>query len=345
MAFDIKENFNLQKFNTFKINVSTKYFVEIIDSSDLHELFESDWYKENIHKLNLPIFILGGGSNILFTSDFNGLIIHIANKGIKSIFTDSTDEIIEVQAGEIWNDFVRYTVGKNLYGLTNLALIPGIVGAAPVQNIGAYGIEQDSSFVSLEAFDIFDEKFCVFTKEDCKFSYRDSIFKNEFQNRFVITSVRYKLSKIENFNVEYSDIKKYFDKNKLEMTNKNLFDSICSIRTSKLPNPELTGNCGSFFKNSIVKTELIHKIKENYPDVPIFEIDNKFSKISSAWLIEKSGFKGFSINDAGVSNMHSLVLVNNGSASGKEIFDLSQMIIDKVFSEFAILLEREVNIL
>lgn len=338
----ISHNYNLKKLNTFHIDASAKYYIDINDLADIDELINSNEF------IKEKLLILGGGSNILFRDNFNGIIANVKLAGIELFEEDHDSVTINVAAGEIWHKFIEYTVAHNYYGLENLALIPGKVGAAPVQNIGAYGVEQDIAFVSLIGFNLESKSFQTLSKSECNFSYRNSIFKNELKDKFIITSVNYKLLKKPNYNLNYKEILDELEKGKLEINQRNIFDSIVKIRTRKLPNPELVGNCGSFFKNPIVsKTQLDNVISIN-PDCKYFktEIENEF-KISAGWLIESVGWKGKSYmeTDAAVSENHALVLINRGIAKGSDIYNLSEKIIEDVKDKYEVILEREVNII
>ncbi len=337
-----KENFNLKKYNTFGVDVFSKYYCEIENEEDFSELLYSDIFNQS------KFFILGGGSNILFTKDFDGLIINIMIKGIEIVYNEKEFVTIRVGAGEIWHNFIKFTVDNNYYGLENLALIPGKVGAAPVQNIGAYGVEQESCFVECEGINLYAKAMQPISKGRAKFGYRDSIFKNKLKEQFLITSVIYKLSKSPKYNLSYIELENTLKSNNLEVNQKNIYNTVVQLRTSKLPNPELIGNCGSFFKNPIISNEFCYKLISNFPDAKTFDYINGFKKVSAGWLIEQSGWKGKRLNensDAGVSEKHALVLVNYGNASGAEIFELSSKVIESVTLKFGIELKREVNLL
>lgn len=338
----ISHNYNLKKLNTFHIDASAKYYIDINDLADIDELINSMEYS------NEKLLVLGGGSNLLFRNDFEGIIANIKLNGIELIEEDDDSVTIKVAAGEIWHNFIEYTVANNYYGLENLALIPGKVGAAPVQNIGAYGIEQEIAFVSLQGFNLETKSYQTLSKLDCQFSYRNSIFKNDLKDKFIITSVNYKLLKKPKYNLNYKEILDELEKDNLEINHRNIFDSIVKIRTRKLPNPELVGNCGSFFKNPIVNKNQLEKVISINPDCKYFktEIENEY-KISAGWLIESVGWKGKSYlgTDAAVSENHALVLINKGIAKGSDIYNLSEKIIEDVKSKYEVELEREVNII
>jgi UDP-N-acetylmuramate dehydrogenase len=320
--------------------VYSDYFAQINDPIDIERLVETDIYRQNKH------FILGAGSNILFTSDYHGLVISINIKGVEISQTTKEFAILEVGAGELWHNFVTTCVQSNLYGLENLALIPGTIGAAPVQNIGAYGAEQKDCFDSLTYFDFTKNEFCRLSFNKCNFQYRNSIFKKELKNNAIITSVRYRLSKKKNLNLNYKDLQKELIQSGIKNPNlQQVFESICKIRKRKLPDPNILGNAGSFFKNPIVSLENFERIKSNDPAVIGFKAENGCMKLSAGWLIEKAGWKGKKFGDVGVYDKHALVLVNYGNATGQEILDLSEKIIESVFNKFEILLEKEVQII
>ena len=330
------ENFNLKDYNTFRISSIAKHFVEINSKADLKLLI-----KDN-HFLNEKKLVLSGGSNLLLPDFYDGLVIYLNTNGLeKEDFEDYS--ILKVQAGENWHNFIKYTIDNELYGLENLALIPGNIGTAPVQNIGAYGVEQDDCFIKCEVFDFKSGEFYLLNKEECQFAYRDSIFKNELLGKVIITEVWYKLSKTPNYNLSYMELKEHFVKNEVSL--KAVFDFVVETRKSKLDDPKEIGNCGSFFKNPIISTTQLNELKVRFPEIKYYSYDEENVKISAAYLIENVGFKGYRVGDAGVSPKHSLVLINYGEATSKDIFALSQEIINKIKLCFNIELEREVNII
>ncbi len=331
-----EENKNLKSLNTFGIKSIAKYFISIKNKSELIDLYNNEIFKNN------KIFVLGSGSNILLPDYFDGLIISIDILGIE-VSEENDKYSLKVQSGENWHKFVEFTVDNNYYGLENLALIPGKVGAAPIQNIGAYGIEQKSFFHSCEYFNLEDGNFYTLTKEECDFSYRNSIFKNKLKNKALISEVIYKLNKHPDYNITYNELKNAFEGKKFDA--KDIFDLVCSVRNKKLPDPKLLGNSGSFFKNPIVKISEEKDLKKPFSELKYFENDENSIKISAAWLIESVGLKGYRIGDAGVSENHSLILVNYANASSKNIIELANYIIDNVFKKFGIKLEMEVNLI
>ncbi|MFN4123170.1 MAG: UDP-N-acetylmuramate dehydrogenase [Flavobacteriales bacterium] len=334
----IQENVDLKPFNTFGISASAKYFIHTDDEKTIEEalLFTRD-KGENL-------MILGGGSNVLFTRDFNGLIIHLQNKGIEATNEDDT-VLVSANAGENWHQFVMYCIENQYCGIENLSLIPGCVGASPMQNIGAYGVEIKDFFHSLEAIHIKTGEIHTFYKDDCHFGYRDSVFKNKHKNEYIITKVKFRLKTTPDLNVSYGAIMQELEKmNVCRPGIKEVSQAVINIRKSKLPDPALIGNAGSFFKNPVVKKELAQQLKEKYHDFVSFPVDEAHEKLAAGWLIEKAGWKGFREKDYGVHAKQALVLVNYGRAKGHEILNLSQRIIDDILTRFGVLLEREVNI-
>ena len=334
----LKKNKNLKKLNSFGVESLASAFAQIKNNSDFQELTNILPYYNN--KL-----ILGAGSNILFVSDYDGLIINNKISGIKIISEDNDFVTLKIGAGENWHEFVKFCVNNNYSGLENLALIPGTVGAAPVQNIGAYGTEQNSCFEYLTAFDFLSDDFVEISASQCEFSYRNSIFKYGQKGRYLITHVYYKLSKKSKININYKELsQRLFDKKIENPSPKDIFETVIEIRKSKLPDPKIIGNAGSFFKNPIITESQLDKLLEKHSKIKYFSFENKY-KIPAASLIEKCGWKGYRVGDCGVSEKHALILVNYGSASGAEIFDLSEKIIKSVKSKFNINLQREVNII
>lgn len=334
----ILENFDLTKFNTFGIKAIAKYFVEINSLKDLSSLS-----RENIFKENSKLF-LGGGSNILFTQDFDGLVILNKLTGIEILKEDEQEVFIRAFAGEIWNDLVSFAVNKGYFGLENLALIPGSVGASPVQNIGAYGVELKDSFFSLTAFDIENGSFKDFYKDECEFGYRDSIFKTKYKGKYFIVSVTFQLTKNGKLNQDYKVLKNYITENNLTIVRpQDISEAVSNIRRSKLPDPKVLGNAGSFFKNSYISEKKLVELLKTYSDMPYFKEDGKI-KIPTAWMIENLGFKGKVFGKVGVHDKQALILVNHGGAEGKDIKTLAYEIIKAVKDKFDIEITPEVNI-
>jgi UDP-N-acetylmuramate dehydrogenase len=294
----------------------------------------------------LPLFILGGGSNILFTKDVDALVLRNELKGISVV--SETDETIDLKAGagEEWHAFVQYCVEKGLGGVENLSLIPGSVGASPMQNIGAYGAEIKDCFVSLEAFHIEKQELHTFSADDCAFGYRESVFKRQHKGKYIIVSVTYRLQKHPQFNTAYGAIQAQLDEMGVtELSVKAISEAVIAIRSSKLPNPKELGNAGSFFKNPVVSKSDFERIAANYPEMPHYPQADSSEKLAAGWLIEQAGWKGKRVGNCGVHAKQALVLVNYGGATGDEIYALSQAVLDAVEEKFGVLLEREVNIL
>lgn len=335
----IKRNYSLKLHNTFGIDVKADYYVSVASSYELAELLESRLFKNN------KCQILGGGSNILFIEDFKGLVIDINIKGIKYAEVTKEHVTIEAGAGELWHDFVSTCLLNKFYGLENLALIPGKIGAAPVQNIGAYGVEQKDFFVSLEGFDLTTHQKKIMLADECRFSYRDSVFKNNLRDKFIITSVNYKLKKQEEPNISYKELAEEFARYPdLKPGATDIFDTVIRLRTKKMPIAGKLGNAGSFFKNPIVTKKKYDYMLSKETDFPGYVTDDGMVKIPAAWLIERSGWKGQRIGDAGVFDNHALILVNHGNATGEQILTLAENIKKSVMDNFGISLEFEVNI-
>lgn len=337
MHINIQSAISLKKYNTFGIEEIATNFIEITDPIQLLSAFEAGIFEKDF-------LTLGGGSNILFTKPYQGYIIKINIKGIQAT-TLKQDIFITASAGEIWNDLVWYCINNNYNGLENMALIPGTVGASPVQNIGAYGTELMNIFYSCVAFDTLEGVFRIFHNEDCKFSYRDSIFKSEQKGRYIITEVTYKLDTLPSINTTYGAISKELEnRNITNPTIRDIAEVVSAIRVEKLPDPSTIGNAGSFFKNPIISLEQYNKLKELFPNIISFNMPNNQIKLAAGWLIEQCEWKGKVIGQAGVWKNQALVLINIHSATGNEIFELSSKIINDVYQKFNVKLEREVNI-
>lgn len=333
----ILENVNLREFTTFGVNANTRFFSTFKSVEELTELLKNNSDKS--------FFVLGGGSNILFTSQLDSLTLKNEIVGIDIVHENENSVILKVGAGEVWHDFVLYCIQNSYYGVENLSLIPGSVGACPIQNIGAYGVEVKHVIYRVEAFEIETGKLVHFSNEECKFGYRESIFKNTIKGKYIIVSVYFKLYKNGTINIQYGAIKEELTKKGiLSPTLLDVSNAVISIRQSKLPNPKELGNAGSFFKNPIVSQDLYDAILKNYPEAPSFPAEEGMVKIPAGWLIENTGWKGKRKGNCGVHVNQALVLVNYGDASGQEILELSQNIMDDVFSKFKVILEREVNI-
>ena len=329
------KNYSLKNYNSFRVNHKANFFLKIENNKSLID-FLSDKKFKNEKKL-----ILGGGSNILFTKDFEGVILYSCIKGIHILEENDNHIKVKVGSGENWDDFVKFCVTKNWYGIENLSLIPGSVGAAPIQNIGAYGVEIKDYIYDVNGIDLKNNIKKTYSNKSCNFEYRDSIFKRELKNNFFVTEVTFVLMKNKKFTLDYSELKNI---NSQGLTIQNIRDKIIEIRNSKLPDPKLLANAGSFFKNPIINIKIATKIKEKYNDFKCYQINESMVKISAAWLIEKSGWKGHKEKNIGVYNKHALVLVNYSSENGKDIKMLSNKIKESVLEKFNIILEKEVNI-
>ena len=336
---DIQNNFSLKKYNTFGIDAKAKEFVAVHSVNELTSVLIENKSKSK--------FILGGGSNMLLTKDIDALVIHVDLKGKKVIKEDDDFVWVESQAGENWHEFVLWTIDQNLGGLENMSLIPGNVGTTPVQNIGAYGTEIKDTFVSCEAMKIDTQEMKTFSKEDCHFGYRESVFKHDVKDQYIITSVVFKLTKRHHkINTSYGDITKELEKqNVITPTLKDVSNAVIAIRQSKLPDPKELGNSGSFFKNPIILKSEYVKINTLHPEMPHYVISETQVKVPAGWLIERAGFKGKRFGDAGIHKNQALVLVNYGNATGQEILNVSKDIQATVLKEFGIAIEAEVNVI
>lgn len=334
----MQENVNLKPFHTFGMDVLTNYFASFTSIEELQFILKNNQ--------NQPLLPLGGGSNILFRSNYKGIILSNRIKRKKIIHEDTNEVIVNVGAGEIWHEWVLFAIQNNWGGIENLSLIPGSVGASPMQNIGAYGVEIKDVFVDLEALEIKTRKIHHFTHSDCQFGYRESVFKKALKNQFIIISVTYRLQKNPLLNTNYGAIEKELSKNNLEHpTVKDVSNAVISIRQSKLPDPKKIGNAGSFFKNPVISKEKYREIKAKFPEIPSYPVDNNKVKIPAGWLIDKAGWKGKTFNNYGVHKKQALVLVNYGGCSGNDIYRLSEEIIADIERKYTIHLDREVNII
>ena len=330
-----KENISLENMNSFRVVHKAKRLLVINNPIDLTKFLNTNNIKGN------EIQILGEGSNTLFTKDYEGIILHSQIKGIEIKKEDNDSVILRVGSGENWDEFVDYCVKSNYFGIENLSLIPGSVGAAPIQNIGAYGVEIKDYVISVTGIDLYSNELVEYSNEECEFKYRDSLFKNRLKNRLFITSVEFKLYKNSKFNLSYKDLE-LLDKSKLTIS--KLREEIIKIRSSKLPDPSSKGNAGSFFKNPEIDELKLNELISNNVDFKYFEIPGNMYKIPAAWLIEKAGWKGYNDGLVGVYEKHALVLINHSSKSGKNIKKLSKSIKEDVFKKFGIMLNEEVNI-
>lgn len=337
----IKKKVSLKSFNTFGLEAYTDVYAELSDVRQFDVLRATAEFQNN------KLLVLGGGSNVLFTDNFNGLVLRIMLKGI-SIVKELADHIyVKAMAGENWESFVEYCVEKGWGGLENLTLIPGNVGTSPMQNIGAYGVELKDVFYELEAIEISTGKIHTFSALDCQFGYRDSFFKQQGKGRFIITSVTFQLTKKNHLiRTLYGQVKQELENREIHNPGINdIMEVIQHIRRSKLPDPTVLGNAGSFFKNPILSKDVYSELVENWPELPAYEDACGNVKTAAAWLIERAGWKGYREGDAGVHQNQALVLVNYGNASGKQIIDLARKIQSSVMEKFGVFLEMEVNII
>lgn len=332
-------NRSLKPYNSFGINVSAKSFASFSTISELQELI--DYQSQTNDKL----LILGGGSNILFTKNIDGIVLKNELSGIILVKEDANHYYIKVAAGENWHKFVIHCIEHNYAGLENLSLIPGNVGASPMQNIGAYGVEIKEVFESLEALHIKDRVIHNFSTNDCAFGYRESVFKKQYKDQYVILNVTFRLNKHPVFNTSYGAIEHELERMNVKgLSIKTIAQAVINIRSSKLPDPAKIGNAGSFFKNPVIPTKQFYELHDSYRAIPHYTVDDNHVKIPAAWLIEQTGWKGYREGDAAVHINQPLVLINYGNATGNEIYSLSVNIINSIKKKFAIDLEREVNI-
>ena len=336
MVLNFQKDVSLLPFNTFGIDVKSKKFVSVKSTDELKAVLNQNQEKQ--------LLVLGGGSNLLLTKDFDGLTLRIENRGIEIVQEEQRSAKVKVAAGENWHDFVLWCLDNDLGGIENLALIPGSVGAAPIQNIGAYGVELSQVFESCEALSIETGELKIFNIDECEFGYRNSIFKNSLKEQYIITSVQFNLSKAPHqTNTSYKGLSEKFDGKSPSI--QSIAQAVVDIRTTKLPDPDQIGNSGSFFKNPVIPSKQFNQLQQQYPEIPHYPDQGGKIKIPAAWLIDSLGYKGYRVNDAGVHQKQALVLVNYGNASGAEIQKLAHQIRDKVLENFAINLEFEVNIL
>lgn len=334
---NIEENISLKNYNTFGIDVTAKRFISIDSVYQLQELL----------KVEKDIFLISGGSNMLLTKDIEKLVVHIDIKGVSIDHENENEVFLTVNAGENWHEFVLWCVDNNYGGLENLSLIPGNVGTCPIQNIGAYGVEVKDTITKVETLNIETSKLVQFSNEECKFGYRNSIFKNKVKGNYIITSVSFKLTKQNhNFNTSYGAIEtELASKNITKPNLKNIFDAVIAIRKSKLPDPKEIGSSGSFFKNPVITKAHFLTLQKTYPEIPSYIVSENQVKVPAGWLIEKAGFKGKRFGDFGVHKKQALVLVNYNNATGKDIYNLAETIQKEIKSKFDINLEIEVNVI
>ena len=338
----VLRDIDLTAYNSFGLSQRANYFISIDQLADLAEAVSF------AQSLGLPIQILGGGSNVLFAKDFPGVLLHMNCKGIELLSIPKLNDgerLLKVACGENWHELVKYCLSNDLYGIENLALIPGTVGAAPIQNIGAYGVEFEQLFVELEAYDINSGEFCVMDAPACEFNYRDSIFKHSGGKHLIVVSVTLKLSEVFSPNISYHALKQTLGATSSSPDAQQVFDTVCSIRRSKLPDPQVVGNAGSFFKNPIIPLSEYQSLKQQYPELPAYDTgDEAMVKVSAAWLLEKIESKVKSKGGAAVYSKHALVLINQGTATGSDIIELAQLLSDSVKQTFGIKLQAEVTV-
>lgn len=336
---EIRENYSLKAYNTFGIDVRCKYFVETTLESELLEFVGAyEWEADEV-------LILGGGSNFLFTADFDGTVFYPMMKGIKLVSEDEEFVYVRVGVGEEWETFVSWAVEHGYGGVENLALIPGHVGAAPVQNVGAYGMEAGDTIYKVEAIDLEKAKQVYFDAEDCQFAYRDSIFKKEWKNQYIITRVVFRLTKQPVFRLDYGSIKNELEKRGGEVSLQSIRQAVIDIRNEKLPDVKDLPSAGSFFKNPVVDRNTADYLLQQYPKLPVYAIDEENCKLAAGWLIEQCKWKGRSLGNAGVYEKQALVLVNRGGANGTEISHLANEIKKSVFVKFGVWIELEVTVI
>lgn len=333
--------YNLKTYNSFGLNVVASYFAAVDSIEQLQALIKSTAFKVNRR------LVLGGGSNILFLDDFfDGLVIHCTKTGWELVKEDENEVLVHAYGGTNWSDFVDDMVDAGYHGLENLSMIPGNVGAAPMQNIGAYGVELKDSFEQLEALDLQSGRLISFNHKNCDFGYRSSFFKQEGKGNYIIVSVQFRLRKHTKLNLAYGNINDYLSQKGItKPTIKELSEAIKAIRSSKLPDPQVLGNGGSFFKNPVIHQLMFESLQHEFPKIPSFQAGANTLKIPAAWLIDQAGWKGYRKGDAGVHEKQALVLVNYGKANGREIFALAMQIQLDIKNKFGILLEPEVNII
>jgi len=338
MDIIFQRNKSLKQLNTFGVEAFAKYYAKVETEDQLISLLQKT-------DIMTSIFVLGGGSNVLFTKDYDGLVLQIKIEGIRSK-TIGTDVYVTAGGGVVWNDLVQYCVTHNFAGIENLSLIPGSAGAAPVQNIGAYGVELMDVFHSCRAYDLTHHTMVEFDREACEFSYRDSFFKRKGKEKYIITEITLKLSTIPKLNKEYGAIQFELERRNINSpTIQDISKVVSEIRQNKLPDPATIGNSGSFFKNPIVSTTQFELLKSTFSDIVYYPIQNDKIKLAAGWLIEQCGWKGRKVGNTGTWKNQALVLVNNGNATGLEVYEFSERIIESVYSKFGVLIEREVNIL
>ncbi len=336
----IQEHVNLKPYTTFGIEAFCRYFAEINSADDFRKLVHSDLYRAQ------PRLVIGGGSNMLLTRNFEGLVIKNNLKGISVVSQTDAEVLVTAAAGENWHELVMYCIDHNYAGLENLSLIPGCVGASPMQNIGAYGVEIKEVFEELEAYAMSNGEKRIFKKEECAFGYRESVFKHQYKNQYLIASVTFRLKKQAQLNTTYGAINAELEAMHIaQPTIRDVSNAVIHIRQSKLPDPKVTGNAGSFFKNPEVSASVYRQLKEKFEGLVAYPLANGDYKLAAGWLIEQCGLKGFEMNGAAVHSKQALVLINKNNCTGQAVYELSAHVLKKVFDTFGVTLEREVNII
>ncbi|MBF6624154.1 MAG: UDP-N-acetylmuramate dehydrogenase [Pseudomonas stutzeri] len=339
MSLIIEKDFSLKPFNTFAVEARARYFAQAHDDQEVREALAA------AQRLGLPLRVLGGGSNLLFTSDVEALVVRLVSRGIRVLSDEGDHVVLEAEAGEPWHPFVLHSLELGLAGLENLSLIPGTVGAAPIQNVGAYGVEISDVFAGLTALDHTTGELCEFDAAACAFGYRDSLFKQK-AGRFIILRVRFALRRAPRLQLEYGPLRQRLLQAGVEHpTPRDVSDAVCAIRREKLPDPQVLGNAGSFFKNPLVPQSLADELRKCHPNLVAFPQANGQVKLAAGWLIEQAGWKGFREGDAGVHGLQALVLVNHGQASGKQILALARRIQTDINLRFGVVLEIEPNVI
>ncbi len=339
MSLQVRSDVSLKAHNTFGVDVAARYFAEADDDQQVRQALDA------ARERQVPLLVLGGGSNLLLTADVDALVLRMAGRGIRLLADDGQRVEIEAEAGEPWHPFVQWTLQQGFAGLENLSLIPGTVGASPVQNIGAYGVELKDCFLGLTALDRQSGEIREFDLQACAFAYRDSLFKRE-SGRWIILRVRFALSRNAALHLDYGPVRQRLAEQGIESPNaSDVSRAICAIRSEKLPDPAVLGNAGSFFKNPLVPAELAGRLRAEYADLVAYPQADDQVKLAAGWLIEKAGWKGFRVGDAGVHRLQALVLVNYGNATGQQLLALAQRIQADIAERFGVSLEIEPNVL
>lgn len=337
MSLQVQAGVSLKPFNSFGVDVQARLFAEAHSDADVRQALA--YAAEH----DVPLLVIGGGSNLLLTADIQALVLRMATRGIRILSDNGQQVLIEAEAGEPWHPFVQHTLGLGMSGLENLSLIPGTVGAAPMQNIGAYGVEIKDVFAGLTALDRHCGELRDFSLAECNFAYRDSLFKQE-PGRWLILRVRFNLNRNEQLHLEYGPVRQRLTEQGIDHpTASDVSQAICSIRSEKLPDPAVLGNAGSFFKNPLVPAALVTRLKAEFPDLVAYAQPDGQMKLAAGWLIERAGWKGFREADAGVHKLQALVLVNYGAATGLQLLELAQRIQQDIWQRFQVELEMEPN--